>query len=111
LTVDDWLAAVVATPGLTGIRDLADARRALVEDSLRALDVVSRFEGPIVDVGSGGGAPGIPLALALPRTTHITQGLLEVNRLWAAARHELTVRPEPGRVEDGGVVDRPRRTS
>ena len=52
MTVDDWLAAVVATPGLTGIRDLADARRALVEDSLRALDVVSRFEGPIVDVGS-----------------------------------------------------------
>ena len=53
----------------------------------------------------------ITIALALPRTTHITQGLLEVNRLWAAARHELTVRPEPGRVEDGGVVDRPRRTS
>ena len=53
----------------------------------------------------------ITIALALPRTTHITQGLLEVNRLWAAARHALTVRPEPGRVEDGGAVDRPRRTS
>jgi 16S rRNA (guanine527-N7)-methyltransferase len=33
---------------------------------LRGVEVVSRFEGPIVDVGSGGGTPGIPLAAALP---------------------------------------------
>ncbi len=33
----------------------------------------------------------LTLALTLPRTTHITQGLLEVNRLWAAAQHELAV--------------------
>ncbi len=38
----------------------------LLDDSLRAKDVVESFEGPIVDVGSGGGAPGIPLAAALP---------------------------------------------
>ena len=37
-----------------------------VEESLAALPVVRRFDGPIVDVGSGGGAPGIPLAQALP---------------------------------------------
>jgi len=54
------------TPGLTSLRDPAEARRALLDDSLRGLPLVSPFDGPIVDVGSGGGAPGIPLALALP---------------------------------------------
>jgi 16S rRNA (guanine527-N7)-methyltransferase len=43
-----------------------EARRALLDDSLRAVDLVRRFEGSIVDVGSGGGVPGIPLAVALP---------------------------------------------
>jgi 16S rRNA (guanine527-N7)-methyltransferase len=61
-----WLAAVVATPGLTALRDEAEARRVLLEDSLRGVEVVSNFAGAIVDVGSGGGAPGIPLAVALP---------------------------------------------
>jgi 16S rRNA (guanine527-N7)-methyltransferase len=64
--LEDWLRAVVATPGLTGISDLAEARRMLLEDSLRGAHVVSGFEGSIVDVGSGGGVPGIPLATSLP---------------------------------------------
>jgi len=38
----------------------------LLDDSLRGLELVRRYQGPIVDVGSGGGAPGIPLALELP---------------------------------------------
>jgi 16S rRNA (guanine527-N7)-methyltransferase len=38
----------------------------LLDDSLRGAELVSRYEGPIADVGSGGGAPGIPLAHALP---------------------------------------------
>lgn len=37
----------------------------LLDDSLRAIPVVEPFEGPIVDVGSGGGVPGIPLAATL----------------------------------------------
>jgi 16S rRNA (guanine527-N7)-methyltransferase len=61
-----WLAAVLATPGLTGIKDPAEARRVLLEDSLRGVEIVRELQGPIVDVGSGGGAPGIPLAAALP---------------------------------------------
>lgn len=38
----------------------------LLEDSLRGVELVRGFDGSIVDVGSGGGAPGIPLAVALP---------------------------------------------
>ena len=75
--LDDWLAAVVATPGLTAIRDVVEARRALLNDSLRGVDVVKRFDGPIVDVGSGGGVPGIPLAASLPGRKVI---LLEASR-------------------------------
>ena len=64
--LDDWLQAVVATPGLTAIRDVGEARRALLDDSLRGADLVCGFEGPIVDVGSGVGVPGVPLAVSLP---------------------------------------------
>lgn len=63
--IERWLEDLVATPGLTAVSG-EEARRVHVEESLAALDVVRRFEGPIVDVGSGGGAPGIPLAWALP---------------------------------------------
>ncbi len=38
----------------------------MLEDSLRGVEIVSRFEGAIVDVGSGAGVPGIPLAVSLP---------------------------------------------
>ncbi len=64
--LERWLAALLATPGLTAIDDPAEARRMLLDDALRAAETVRRFDGPIVDVGSGGGSPGIPLAAALP---------------------------------------------
>jgi 16S rRNA (guanine527-N7)-methyltransferase len=38
----------------------------LLDDALRALELVREYEGDVVDVGSGGGSPGIPLAAALP---------------------------------------------
>jgi 16S rRNA (guanine527-N7)-methyltransferase len=49
----------------------------LLDDSLRGLELVAQFDGPIVDVGSGGGAPGIPLAHALPELEVV---LLEAER-------------------------------
>jgi 16S rRNA (guanine527-N7)-methyltransferase len=66
--LDRWLERLLSTPGLTGIGDPVDARRVHVhvEGSLAVLPVLERFPGTVVDVGSGGGAPGIPVAAALP---------------------------------------------
>ena len=95
-----WVAAVVATPGLTALRDAKEAQRVLLEDSLRGVDVVAQFDGPIVDVGSGGGAPGIPLAASLPDRE---VSLLEANgrkcdflREWAPANARVV----QGRAEE-----------
>ena len=95
-----WLEAVVATPGLTAINDLDEARRMLLDDSLRGVEVVQEYDGPIVDVGSGGGVPGIPLALALPKRELV---LLEANgrrceflRQWAPANARVV----QGRAEE-----------
>ena len=67
----------------------------LLEDSLRAVDVVAGFEGPIVDVGSGGGAPGIPLAAELPdrevTLLEAEQRKAEFLRRWEAELPNLRV--------------------
>jgi 16S rRNA (guanine527-N7)-methyltransferase len=76
-TIADWLRAVVETPGLTSLSDLDVARRVLVEDSLRAVPLLAALGDPVVDVGSGGGAPGIPLAFELPEREFV---LLEAQR-------------------------------
>jgi len=64
--LERWLEGVLATPGLTALKDPAEARRVLLEDALAGVALVRAFGGPIVDVGAGGGTPGIPLAFALP---------------------------------------------
>lgn len=72
-----WLEEVVAEPSATAIKDLVDARRFLLDDAMRAVSVVQSAPGRVIDVGSGGGTPGIPLASALP-TREFT--LLEAER-------------------------------
>ena len=75
--LEQWLEEVVAAPGATALRDPAAARQVLLDDALRAVPLLDGLEGPIVDVGSGGGSPGIPLAAALPRRSFT---LLEAER-------------------------------
>lgn len=79
--LERWLDALLETPGLTSIRDRAEAARVHIDDSLGAVPAIARFDGPIVDVGSGGGSPGIPLATAFP-AREVT--LLEANGRKAA---------------------------
>jgi 16S rRNA (guanine527-N7)-methyltransferase len=100
--LERWLDALLATPGLTSIRDLGEARRVHVDESLVALEVVHRFAGPIVDVGSGGGAPGIPLAVALPgrRVTLLEANGRKCAFLREAAREFPNVTVVQGRAEE-----------
>jgi 16S rRNA (guanine527-N7)-methyltransferase len=97
-----WVEALVSTPGLTAIEDLEDAWREHVERSLTALDVVRRFDGPIVDVGSGGGSPGIPLAVALPdrEVTLLESQERKVVHLERFAQEFPNVRVARGRAEE-----------
>jgi 16S rRNA (guanine527-N7)-methyltransferase len=49
----------------------------LLDDALRALPLLRETSGRVVDVGSGGGSPGIPLASSLP---HLAFTLLDAER-------------------------------
>ena len=98
----EWLRRLLETPGLTAVRDAAEAFRQHVLDSLAALPVVTRFGGPIVDVGSGGGAPGIPLAAALPdrQVTLLDASRRKCDFLRDATRDFPNVRVVHGRAEE-----------
>jgi 16S rRNA (guanine527-N7)-methyltransferase len=75
--LEQWLEELVATPGATGVADREIARRVLLDDALRAAPLLEHFPGAVVDVGSGGGTPGIPLAAAFPDRSF---SLLEAER-------------------------------
>jgi 16S rRNA (guanine527-N7)-methyltransferase len=73
--LERWLEALLAEPGLTAARGPVEARRVHLDDALAAAELVE--EGPVVDVGSGGGSPGFPIASARP-DVHVD--LLEAQR-------------------------------
>lgn len=75
--LERWLEEVIAAPGATSLSDATAARGVLLDDALRALPVLAELEGAVIDVGSGGGSPGIPLAASMPERAFT---LLEAER-------------------------------
>ena len=99
--LEDWLRAVVETPGLTSL-DLVAARGMLLDDALRAVPLLEGRAGPVVDVGSGNGSPGIPIAQALPEVEVV---LLEAVARRCAFLEEWA--PGNARVVCGRVEEQP----
>jgi 16S rRNA (guanine527-N7)-methyltransferase len=73
-----------------------------VEESLAAAPLVESFPGRLVDVGSGGGAPGLPIAVAFPdrEVTLLESNLRKAAFLEAAVSEFPNVRVVRGRAEE-----------
>jgi 16S rRNA (guanine527-N7)-methyltransferase len=102
--LERWLEEVVAAPGLTSLT-AGDARRVLLDDALRAAPFIEQTRGSVIDVGSGGGSPGVPLAAVLPALGFT---LLEADRRKARFLERITavlpnVRVLWGRAEEQPV--------
>ncbi len=65
----DLLLVANQTMNLTRITDRAEAERLHVADALTLLPLLPKGPHRLADVGSGGGVPGIPLAVARPDVT------------------------------------------
>jgi 16S rRNA (guanine527-N7)-methyltransferase len=81
----------------------------LLDDALRALPLLSNYKGPVIDVGSGGGSPGIPLASALPEREvtllDAEQRKCDFLRRWAPPNAQVVWgRAEDQPVEHWGVA-------
>lgn len=105
----DLLAEANQRMNLTRIIDREQAAVGHVGDALTLLPHLPTDPFRIADVGSGGGVPGMPLAIALPNAQMIlvesTQKKAEFLRQCAAELGLKNVRVLPQRVEDVGRSD------
>jgi 16S rRNA (guanine527-N7)-methyltransferase len=103
-----------STPvGVTAIRDPAIAWQRHVLDALRGVDELDRCpEGALVDVGSGGGVPGLVLGLVRPdRPLHLVEATARKATFLeeTAARMGVAATVHAARSEDITAVGQPLR--
>ncbi|MCF0232292.1 MAG: 16S rRNA (guanine(527)-N(7))-methyltransferase RsmG [Enterococcus sp.] len=90
---------------LTAIRDLEDAKVLHLEDSLCGLpELESAPEGIYMDLGSGGGFPGVPLAIASGRDTVLIESVKKkakaLEEFCEALGLSTQIKVEAGRIEE-----------
>ncbi len=102
--LERWLEELLATPRVTGVEDRDTARRMLLEDALRAVPLLEQWPGAVVDVGSGGGTPGIPLATRFPNRAFT---LLEAERRKCDFLERMTTELENVSVVWGRAEEQP----
>ncbi len=112
--LERWLEGVLAAPGLTGLRQPAEARRVLLDDALRVRPLIERTRGAIVDVGFGWRLSGHSPRSGAPRPlVHASRGGAAQVRL--SSRDRSGAPERRGRVgacrgaADGSVRGRPRQ--
>lgn len=90
---------------LTRIEDSESAKLLHIEDSLSGLPELAKApEGDYVDLGSGGGFPGVPLALASGRRTllvdSVKKKMATVRSILDQLGYSDMIRTYDGRIED-----------
>lgn len=93
---------------LSGHREATDIYDALVADALvllaNALDLMDRRPRRVVDLGSGAGFPGLPIAIAIPEAVvELVEARRRRHHFQRAACRQLSIenaRPRLGRIED-----------
>lgn len=95
---------------LTAIRELDEALRLHLEDSLSALPEVDEApEGPLLDIGTGGGFPGVPLGIATGRPMVLADSVRKkvtvVDEILSRIAPELEYRVSSERVESLATLE------
>lgn len=95
---------------LTSIRDIEDGKRLHVLDSLTCLpEINNALAGPLLDIGTGGGFPGIPLAIMTGRDVALLDSvkkklaILEILKAQSETFNKISFKPV--RAEELAIVE------